>query len=421
MSAVVGKLAVEIGVTDDQLQAGLNKAAGAAQQAGQKIQQSMTKAAQSVSAASNAAGNGFKAGGLLQVSRAIDDVQYGFRGVINNIEGIVTGLGGSAGMAGAATIAAVAISAIAPKIYEAVTAATPLTKLLKEMESISKSGLEGSFAGVAAQAKVMEEAIEATLEKMQKMERASQKVVFSGAGPGMGAAPVSQQVGSTHTEMIEQQQLLNTLIADSAKATTQAKLEQTRISASGLAAFDKTTAEKEQQEVNKKIYQAAVDKYGGGEAVAKRLDFMDEYHGKETYGGFKEGDIQASQKAIEMLGMAAEKTKILAEEFERATGSAEELARIETQKQNQENKKIGQEFDQMVKDELERQNLQKKTGTVQQRLDDLMSQRARSEVVGMSSVFEKNLNAGMEDPVVKAIEKQTEELKQITRELATLG
>ena len=65
--------------------------------------------------------------------------------------------------------------------------------------------------------------------------------------------------------------------------------------------------------------------------------------------------------------------------------------------------------------------LQKQAGNVRERIEDLMSQRARSEVVGMSSVFEKNVNAGMEDPVVKAIEKQTEELKQINRELATLG
>jgi hypothetical protein len=46
--------------------------------------------------------------GLLAVSQAIDDVQYGFRGIVNNIPGIVMGFGAGAGVAGAFQIAAVA-------------------------------------------------------------------------------------------------------------------------------------------------------------------------------------------------------------------------------------------------------------------------------------------------------------------------
>jgi hypothetical protein len=48
--------------------------------------------------------------GLLQLSNAVDDVQYGFRGIVNNIPGIVMGFGGGMGIAGAAQIAAVGIN-----------------------------------------------------------------------------------------------------------------------------------------------------------------------------------------------------------------------------------------------------------------------------------------------------------------------
>ena len=47
--------------------------------------------------------------GLLEVSRAAEDAQYGLRGVLNNIPGIVLSMGGTAGLAGAASLAAVAV------------------------------------------------------------------------------------------------------------------------------------------------------------------------------------------------------------------------------------------------------------------------------------------------------------------------
>ena len=48
--------------------------------------------------------------GLLQLGYAIDDVQYGFSAIVNNIPQIVLGLGGSAGIAGGVAIATVAVN-----------------------------------------------------------------------------------------------------------------------------------------------------------------------------------------------------------------------------------------------------------------------------------------------------------------------
>lgn len=46
--------------------------------------------------------------GLIQLSYIVDDVQYGMRGILNNIPGLVMGFGASAGLAGAISIATLA-------------------------------------------------------------------------------------------------------------------------------------------------------------------------------------------------------------------------------------------------------------------------------------------------------------------------
>jgi len=49
---------------------------------------------------------------LLMMSQGLEDAQYGIRGVLNNIPGLVMALGGGAGLAGGISIAAVALSSL---------------------------------------------------------------------------------------------------------------------------------------------------------------------------------------------------------------------------------------------------------------------------------------------------------------------
>ena len=191
---------------------------------------------------------------------------------------------------------------------------------------------------------------------------------------------------------------------------------------------EKTTGRMEAESVNKKVYQAAVDKYGGGDNLRTKIETegrkagMTKTQSRELYGGFSEGDAAATKKVEEMLNLKDERTKAMADDYERATGSAEELLRIEKDRASTENKKMVEEYDKMVATELERQSLEKDKGKAQERLDELMAQRARTEVVGSSDVFNRNLNAGTgDDPTVKAIEKQTEEIRRMTDEIKGLG
>lgn len=68
------------------------------------------------SAATMASGGGNKGMGILQLSQTLDDLQYGVKGVVNNIPGLLQGFGIGAGIAGAAQIAMIGVSQLTDKI-----------------------------------------------------------------------------------------------------------------------------------------------------------------------------------------------------------------------------------------------------------------------------------------------------------------
>ena len=66
--------------------------------------------------------SGYTSGmGILEVSRAIEDAQYGIRGVLNNIPGIIQSFGGSMGLAGVVSIAAVGVTVLGKRLYDLAT------------------------------------------------------------------------------------------------------------------------------------------------------------------------------------------------------------------------------------------------------------------------------------------------------------
>lgn len=87
----------------------------------------------------------------LEVSRAVEDAQYGIGGVLNNIPGLVMMLGGGAGLAGALSLAAVGASQLWKALGNSSEAEDALKKLketVKEMDGEFKSlgeSLRGSL------------------------------------------------------------------------------------------------------------------------------------------------------------------------------------------------------------------------------------------------------------------------------------
>ncbi len=93
--------------------------------------------------------------GLSQLSYAVDDIQYGFNAIVNNIPQIVMGLGGSAGIAGAVGIAAVAIN--------------QLIKHWGDLTAAMQAAWEG---GSAERLKVLAERAEEAAKAFEKLAKA---------------------------------------------------------------------------------------------------------------------------------------------------------------------------------------------------------------------------------------------------------
>ncbi len=106
-----------------------------------------TKVGNQVATAGAKGASGFtKLGqGALNAAYFIDDMQYGIRGVMNNIPSLVLSLGGGAGLAGALSIAAVGFSKLYDWMNKDAKAAEDLAKANKEAaETLIKAGKEAS-------------------------------------------------------------------------------------------------------------------------------------------------------------------------------------------------------------------------------------------------------------------------------------
>lgn len=424
---IVGNLAVELGMSTEEFQRALAHAQVQAQAAATKIQGQINQAGKT-------AGSGLNPQGLLAVSRAVDDVQYGFRGVINNIESIVTGLGGSAGVAGAATIAAVAIAAIGPKIAEIVSATGPMERLSDTLREIQNSGIQGTFLGIAAQAKATQEAFEASAKQLERLQT-TKTVMVGFAFEGAISDPNSGLVtGDNPRRIFEQRVRVNELAQRAAREAFDATRQRQRIAMAGLAGNDLTTFQQDQTKLNQKLFQSAVDKMGGGKNLATALEIMN-LGDQGLFGAFKEGDIEATQKVVELLGLQQEQQKVMADDYERMTGSAAELLRIE-----EERAKAAEDTAEFIEKEqqwfnrsiaMDEQAAQKRKARVLDRQfneyesavmrqDSLFAQRNslltnmnRSEIVGAADVFSRNLNAGQKSPELTELEKINESIKEL--------
>lgn len=80
--------------------------------------------------------------GLLRLSQAVEDAQYGFSAIVNNIPGIVMSLGGGPGLAGAVSILAVGVNQLVSHwdlLKSTFDQTTPIGKAIKQVEDLAKS------------------------------------------------------------------------------------------------------------------------------------------------------------------------------------------------------------------------------------------------------------------------------------------
>lgn len=86
--------------------------------------------------------------GMLQVAYFMDDVQYGIKGILNNIPGLVIGFGGGAGLAGALSLATLA----GAKLYEWMSSTEEKSVDLAEKIKEQAQALKDEFGNIQREA-----------------------------------------------------------------------------------------------------------------------------------------------------------------------------------------------------------------------------------------------------------------------------
>jgi hypothetical protein len=457
MSTTVGNLSVELGISDDQLRAGLAAAVVQAQQAGQKISQGMNQA----SAASQKTGANMNMA-ILQASRGIQDFQAaGLMGIVNNVEGIATAFGMGAGVAGMVTLAAVAIQSLSPIIQTAAQETAKFFGLWRSETDMVKTSVS-NFMGAGSGNSAMADALKTQIEFLKSRDDNAGGILNNAIRVGNFLADPFNAYGGDEAAKAMQNNMrrgieATALMSQAFEQSAMASKELAAAQRGATAKYDLTTSQQEQTKLNQQLFQSAINASGGGENLRTRIEMAGARQGmiktdaRELYGKFATGDIAATAQVEQMLNLTAEKAKIMADDWERVTGAAAELRNIEEETrreaaaafeqetdsiyksivegadkaiaaQKSKDRMIGDEFAIMVKDELERQALTAKASEMESNLADLEARRMRSEIIGSSDVFMRNFNAGLEkDPTVLAIEKQTEDLKEVMESLKELN
>jgi hypothetical protein len=138
--------------------------------------QAMSQVASATKAAGVAASGGMKNMGMaaLEGSRALEDLQYGIAGVLNNIPGLVMSMGGSAGLTAAISVAAVAA-----------------TQLYKHWDELATLFGQGATKTEAEQMKELAENTKRTADEEERYQKLKERAKHGEAQEG----PPDQKTG----------------------------------------------------------------------------------------------------------------------------------------------------------------------------------------------------------------------------------
>lgn len=414
----VGNLSVELGISDDQLRAGLAAAVVQAQQAGQKMQAAMNGAARPSMLTGGMGG----LGGFAQtIGRIADDAQYGFRGIVNNLEQ----LGQSAGSVfGLTTKDAMAFGAVMTLLGVAVNQASDelvkLTDNRTEFEKLATSAM--SYAGSLNAAQAALKALSAETSDLIK------KDATTGFGGFIGR--ITQKMMDNASQ--GKNPLSDVFNGDVTKAQLQANKDAGRQALRNQLDLLDMAPQAQRSEDALKAGSELLDKDRNAKSVETSKDMAATFaeaikgNAEKVYGDLQKQLVatgtqpnQAEVDARVMMGNAAKGVISSFEDLSKRLPELkldEKLKGLNSFKETEENmQRLGATF-------RDRQKLEEKTETAQDRIDKIMGMRARSEVLNSAAdVFNRNISAGTEDPQLKELQGLREDIKKYTDEIKGLG
>jgi len=289
--------------------------------------------------------------GFMALSNAVQDVQYGFGGIINNIPGIVSGMGLGMGVAGAAQIAGVAFGVLNKNVdlfgTEAAAAAKEATTTANEATALANSTQRAADAAADAAKKYAE--LNAALKKTE----ADYKAVSTASDEAIESAKRLQDIDTKRGDL---QSELAMAEIDAMAAGGQISKEDAAARREGVRAQRAARAAALEEKAMEAAAKAEQERAAAAEGAAKaQKNILDGKLKEENAMGLltaKQRD--EAQKALDAFEREAEAAKARAEDEEKThdwksaandaafavmgdtyTGSADEkaaLARIESNK-----------------------------------------------------------------------------------------
>jgi hypothetical protein len=426
MSTSVGNLSVELGISDDQLRAGLAQAVVQAQQAGQKMQAAIGQATKMPTGG----GGGFGGmGGFAQtIGRIADDAQYGFRGIVNNLEQLGQTAGSTFGLSAKDAMAFGAVmTLLGVAVNQAADELVKLTDTRSEFEKLTTSAV--GYAGALNMAEAAMKSLASETSDLMKKDSTSGIGAFFGRISGKMTDNASEGKGvfsdlfggRTPKAQLE----ANKVAGEQAHRNqmdmmlTNPKVQRDRAAMEAGAGLVERGRNAKDTEINKDAGVVMKESIKGKEELSRI-----QVERQMIAGGMKPMD--AETESLKLLGNASngvvEAFNALAARLPELK-LAENLQNVNNARDTESNmKNLADDFRDREKVKKKKGDMEDKIGDARDRLEQLTAQRARTEIVGSSDVFNRNLNAGTgDDPTVKAIEKQTEEIRRMTDEIKGLG
>lgn len=182
---------------------------------------------------------------LLLFSQGLEDAQFGMRGILNNIPGLIISLGGTAGLAGAISIAAVSFSVLYDWFVKTEEKASDVEERIKTVaEGIGKlesDRLDALFEGIEATADAAD-ALKERFEETKTAENEFSTAALSNAeklrvAQNNISAALGVQVDRLNElkAIAEEEAAKRKLAADQAIEAERAKLEAARQNATSIA------------------------------------------------------------------------------------------------------------------------------------------------------------------------------------------
>jgi hypothetical protein len=323
--------------------------------------------------------------GFLQLSQAVEDAQYGFRGIVNNIPGMVMSFGGGAGLAGAVSLAAVGINVLLENVdlfgtkakkakqdaadlsqemmkkadaaYLDAKATEAATKAQEDYNSVLQQA-EGHYKAVLAQAEAV---------TRQKKEMADAEIASADAEAALQVAQL--QLAEARGEVSKE---------DAIRAREKIRTE------SEARKFTAETAAEEARIAEQRIKASEADEIARKKRVAA-MDLEEKGAGLLT-----EGEKKQIQARIEATRAEMERSRLIqAEEAKKganAVGLKQEQAKfaemqklaLEDEARLRENEKLQRETGVQNRDALNKE-VQKQTDEARKAADDAKQARQAAE------------------------------------------